>query len=293
MSDTRVGVIGLGAMGGAVAERLVSSGFTTSVYDTDEAAVNRIVAHGALPGTKTSVARCDVLLTSLPSDRNVLEAVIGSDALSTLSGGTLIELSTILPDTMKELAAHARKADVHIVDSPVSGGPNEARAGTLVLLVGAEDADVERARPVLDAIGTIERVGSVGQGKAMKLVNNTMSMGNMVVAAEAFTLGKSLGLEPRRMFDTLSRSGGRSHAFAKRIPYALDDDFTARFALYLGENDLRLALEMAHGSGHPMPVAACIHQVYETGLARGLAKEDMVAVIKVYGEWHVAAGGAP
>lgn len=287
MNGPTVGIIGLGAMGGAIAERLVRSGFALTVYDINDAAVDRLVGLGAKRGTATSVASRDVLMTSLPSDAHVKEVLIDNGSLAALGQGTLIELSTILPETMQQVAELATKTGARVVDSPVTGGPYEAMDGQLGLLVGAEDEDVERVRPILEAIGRIERVGGVGRGKAIKLVNNTMSMGNMVVAAEAFTLGLKLGLEPEQMFDTLSRSGGRSLAFTKRVPYALAADFSPRFALYLSEKDLRLALSMAHGIGFPMPVAAVIHQMYEAGMAKGLGQEDMVSVLKVFGDWEV------
>jgi len=287
VSDLRVGVIGLGAMGGAVADRLLAEGFTTWVHDLNRDAVERLVANGADTGPLEE-ASWDILVTSLPSDDSVRGALVDTGALRQLAGGVLVELSTILPATMSAVAAEASKADVGVVDSPVSGGPAEARAGKLVLLVGAEDRMLDRARPVLEAIGTVEHVGDVADGKAIKLVNNVMAMGNMVVAAEAFALGTTLGLDPARMFDTLSRSGGRSHHFLKRMPYVLERDFSARFALYLGEKDLRLALETAHQEGYAMPAAACIHQIYEIGMAKGWGAEDIAAVVKVYEDWSPA-----
>ena len=290
MNGQRIGIVGLGAMGGAIAERLVKCGFAPTVFDINDAAVDRLVQLGAERGTRTSVASCDVLMTSLPSDAHVMDAVVDSGALAALGQGTLIELSTILPETIEKIADLAVQGGSHVIDSPVTGGPYEALDGKLGLFVGAEDEDVETVRPILEAIGRIERVGKVGRGKAIKLVNNTMSMGNMVVAAEAFTLGLSLGLDPKQMFETLSRSGGRSLAFTKRMPYALEADFSPRFALYLSEKDMRLALSMAHSNGFPMPVAAAIHQVYEMGLAKGLGHEDMVAVLKVYNDRHIQMG---
>ncbi len=278
-----VGVVGLGAMGGAVAERIVGSGFATSVYDVDATAVDRLVAVGATAATIPSIAQCDIVVTSLPSDAIVRSVLLDGGLLTAMGSSVLIELSTILPTTMRELAAAAR--DVAVVDAPVSGGPMEARAGALTLLVGATDANLERAHPVLEVLGAIEHVGSVGDGKVVKLVNNLMTMGNIAVAAEAFELGVSLGLDPRRMFDVLNRSGGRSQHFTKRMPWVLDRDFEARFALALGEKDVRLGLELAHASGYVMPVAACVHQLYEMGIAKGLGREDVVSVIKLYEDW--------
>jgi 3-hydroxyisobutyrate dehydrogenase-like beta-hydroxyacid dehydrogenase len=282
VTQLRVGIIGLGAMGGAIAERLATSGMAPLIYDIDARAVKRLAAMGAVPTDRGGVFDCDILMTSLPSDAVLKDVLADRSVLAKLSGGILVELSTVTPATVLDVASRAREAGFDVIDCPVSGGPGEARAGSLVLLVGADDAVVDRALPVLDILGSIERVGGVGAGKAMKLVNNTMSMGNMAVAAEAFALGMSLGLEPKKMYETLSRSGGRSLAFTKRMPYALDDDYSPRFALRLGEKDLRLALEVGHASTYPMPVAACVHQIYEFAMASGLADEDMVAILKFF-----------
>ena len=109
-----------------------------------------------------------------------------------------------------------------------------------------------------------------------------MTMGNVLVAAEAFALGVKAGVEPRRLFEILSVSGGRSHHFLKRFPQLLDRDFEARFSLGLGEKDLRLALALAEETGAAMPATATIHQLYRAAIALGSADEDIVAVARLY-----------
>jgi 3-hydroxyisobutyrate dehydrogenase len=272
-------------MGGAVAERLLRRGHEVAVFDLDQAAIERLVALGAEAPDSVAGWEGEALVVSLPDDAAVHSVLIDGTALDEPAPKLLVELSTILPATMEEVAVAARSRDVAVLDAPVSGGPNEARAGELTLLVGAEDEALAAGRGLLEDIGSVEHVGPAGHGKAAKLVNNTMTMGNMAVAAEAFTLGVKMGLDPRRLYDVISRSGGRSHHFEKRIPYVLEGDFTARFALGLSEKDLRLALQMGHDASYPMPLASSVHQVFEQARARGLSKEDMVAVIKVYEEW--------
>lgn len=279
----RVAVIGLGAMGGSVAARLARSELDTRVYDIDRAAVARAVAEGATEATLETASDVDVVVTSLPNDAIVRSVLLEQSVLERLTGKLLIELSTILPETMREVAAVAKQHSVAVVDSPVSGGPAEARSGKLVLLVGADDAALANGRPVLEQLGEIKHVGPVGSGKAIKLVNNLMSMGNMVVAAEAFALGERMGLDPRRMFEVLRQSGGSSHHLVKRVPYALDNDYAARFAVDLAEKDLRLAISMGGGVGYDMPVAAAVRQVYADAQEQGFGREDMVSVLKVYG----------
>lgn len=282
---TSVTVIGLGAMGGSVARRLVESGIDTGVHDISPDAVTRLVAVGARAVDPALGTLGDFVLTSLPDDRAVTGALLDSGLLSRLSGRVLIELSTILPATMSLVAERAREHDIAVVDAPVSGGPAEARAGSLVLLAGASSSDLNRASPVLNVLGTVEHVGDVGQGKAVKLVNNVMSMCNVAVAAEAFALGTTLGLDAERLYDVLRRSGGRSHHFTKRIPYVLANDYSPRFSLNLGEKDLRLALQLAHDEGYVMPTASMVHQIFEMGRAQGLGGEDAIAVLKIFEDW--------
>jgi len=281
----RTAVIGLGTMGGAVARRLVESGFDTLVHDIDDAAVARLVERGATACTLAGAGAAEVIVTSLPNDAVVTATVIDSGVLTEWAGRVLVELSTTLPATVEAVADAGHPFGVAVVDCPVSGGPGEALAGTLVQLVGASADALARARPVLDVLGAVEHVGGVGHGKTVKLLNNLMAMGSIVVAAEAFTLGVKLGLDRHELFDVLSRSGGRSFHFLKRWPYALADDYTARFAVSLGEKDIRLGLQLAHEADYVMPAASTVHQIFEMARAKGIGHEDVVAVLKVYQDW--------
>ncbi len=283
MSDTSqptLGVVGLGAMGGAIAGRLVASGFDVVVYDTSPEAVQRLVDLGAAAGDLAKVAGAQVVVLSLPNDAVVLSVV--DELAPVLTARTLIEMSSTLPETARALADRLGGSVPELVDAPVSGGPADATAGTLSLLVGADGELSDAAQQVLGSVGTINRVGRFGDGKIVKLINNMMAMGNVAVAVEAFQLGVNLGVEPKLLYDVISRSGGRSNHFNKRVPWVLDDDFTARFAVRLGEKDMRLGLELAHGASYPTPVAATVHQVFESAMSHQLADEDVVALIKVY-----------
>jgi 3-hydroxyisobutyrate dehydrogenase len=286
----KTAVVGLGVMGGAIAQRLIESGFPTLVYDVDPAAIARLVEKGGTASSLEDAGAADVILTSLPNDQIITAAIVDSGVLRHWSGTVLVDLSTTLPATVRAIAEAGAQHDVAVVDCPVSGGPGEALAGKLVELVGADDAALARVRPVLEALGTVEHVGAVGHGKTVKLLNNLMAMGNIVVAAEAFTLGVKLGLDRDDLFDVLSRSGGRSFHFLKRFPYALADDYSARFAVRLGEKDIRLGLELAHDADYPMPTASIVHQIFEMARAKGLGNEDVVAVLKVFQEWAVTTG---
>lgn len=289
----RVLVVGLGQMGGAFAVRLAGAGFDVVGYDVDADARKARAAEGlsVVDTLDAAVADRTLVLTSLPNStvvRSVWLGASGSDGLVARAapGSVLVEMSTIDPDTMREVGAAAAGRGLGVVDCPVSGGPMEAASGKLSLIAGGADEHVERARPVLLGLGTtLHRTGEVGTGKVVKLVNNMMSMGNIVVAAEAFAVGEAAGVDPRTLYDVLSVSGGTSNHFTKRFPWAIEGDFAARFKMSLGEKDIALGIDLARSVGTPAPAAAAIHQMYAMALAEGLADQDVVATLRLYHQW--------
>jgi 3-hydroxyisobutyrate dehydrogenase-like beta-hydroxyacid dehydrogenase len=156
-----------------------------------------------------------------------------------------------------------------MIDCGVSGGPADVESGTSSLLVGASVQALRQVRPVLDVLGSIDRVGAVGSGKTAKLVNNVMTMDNILVAAEAFNLGTRAGIPAATLYSLLSSTGGRSHQFVKRFPWLVEWDFAARFSLALGEKDLSLTLTLARECGAPMIATSTIHQLYRTAGSLG------------------------
>ena len=168
----------------------------------------------------------------------------------------------------------------------MSGGPAEAGTGKLVFIVGGDGAVLERCRPVLGTLGTeVHHVGPLGSGQVVKIVNNMMSMANVAIAAEAMVLGVKAGMDPGRLFDILSTSGGRSHHFLKRFPNVLAGDFTPRFGIGLSRKDLSLAMALAARLEMPLLVTSAVRQVYEAAHAQGLGDLDMAGVIRLYEHW--------
>lgn len=284
VSKGKISFFGLGVLGSALARRLVDSGFEVFGFDPSEEALSKASGHGIQRGEQEHIGACDFVLTSLPDD-NVVRQVLWGEAgvLERMNeGSVLIELSTILPSTLHEIASDAARRGIRVVDSPISGGPPEALAGTVKLLVGADEHGLSAATPVLECLGETYHIGPPGDGKTVKLVNNMMTMGNVAVAAEAFNLGVKAGMEPSRLFDVLSKSGGRSFHFLKRFPKVLARDFAPGFSSAMGEKDLRLALRMSHETGSPTLVTALVHQLYEMTCQSGRAGEDIISVIKLF-----------
>jgi 3-hydroxyisobutyrate dehydrogenase len=290
MAKPRIGFLGLGAMGGPMARQLVKSGFSVTGYDVSAARMAAAAKDGVTSARSPAAAAsaADVLMSSLPNPAAVRAAYLGPDgAVAALRAGTiLVDMSTIDPATWREVADAARARGAESLGAPVSGGPADAGSGRLVFLIGGEAGVIDRCRPVLDALGSeVHHLGPLGAGHIVKLVNNVMSMSNVLVAAEAMVLGVRAGMDPQRLFDVLSTSGGRSHHFLKRFPNVLAGDFTPYFSIALSRKDLSLALHMAESLGVPMLATSIVRQVYEAAGAAGLDTLDMAGVTTLYEQW--------
>jgi 3-hydroxyisobutyrate dehydrogenase-like beta-hydroxyacid dehydrogenase len=217
--------------------------------------------------------------------RRAYEAPDGAIA-GARAGMIFIDVSTTDPESWREVAKAAKAKGVDCLDAPVSGGPADAGSGKLIFLIGGEADVLERSRPLLSALGhEIHHIGPLGSGQILKIVNNVMSVGNVAVAAEAMVLGVRAGLDPQRLYDILSTSGGRSHHFIKRFPNVLAGDFTPYFGINLSRKDVALGLNMAASLGLPMPVTSAVRQTYDTAHAEGFGSLDMAGVISLYEKW--------
>lgn len=299
MTSTRtVAVIGLGNLGGAVAARLVARGLAVTGFDVAPDARERAGAAGVDVRTtiEDAVATAGVVVTSLPAGEHVRAAWTGVGGIvdSARRGTVLVELSTIDPQTMVDVARVAHDAGHDVVDCPVSGGPVEAAAGTLNLICAGDPDVVGSVAAVLDHLGTRLEAGAIGNAKTIKLVNNLMTNATVLVSAEAFQVGVAAGVPPDELFAVLSRlGGGRTPHFHKRFPWALDDDWRARFSIRLAEKDFRLGLDLARSAGVPTPAAATAHQLFAACVAEGFGDDDLVAVLRLYQHWSGRAVAPP
>ena len=286
----KIAVVGLGQMGGAIALRLHASGEDVRGYDVSPSAREAAVTKG-LPVTDTlqaAVEGCDTILTSLPNSAVVSQVWLGQAGLLELvgNGTACIELSSIDPGTMKQVAQAVQARGASMLDCPVSGSPAEALEGKLVLLVGGSEEHLEAARPLLQHLsGTIQHAGEVGAGKVVKIVNNMMTMANILAASEAFSLGVHAGVKPDMLFDILSVSGGRSAQFLKRFPWVVAGDFAPRFKMELGEKVLALGVDLGRAVGQPTPLASMARELYAMALAQGHRGRDIVALFDIFQHW--------
>lgn len=287
MTDDSIGVVGLGRMGRSMAGGLLEAGFDVAGYDVDGAARGEATEAGVdvREDAAAVAAGADVVITSLPSSAAVRAAYTASDGILAADPAVALEMSTTDPEVTTALAAEAAEAGVTLLDAPVSGGPGAARDGTLTVMVGGPRDAYDRApvQAVLSALAdTTYHVGDVGAGHTTKLVNNVMSMGTLLLAMEAVSLGVRRGVDGETLLEVLSSAGGSSNQFRKRLPRVLNREFEADFSVELARKDLGLALDAARASDHAMPTTGLVYQLYTRAVQEGLAEEDAAAVAKLF-----------
>ncbi|TMD89784.1 MAG: NAD(P)-dependent oxidoreductase [Chloroflexi bacterium] len=200
------------------------------------------------------------------------------------AGAVLIETSTIDPHTMEQVGREAQGRGVRALDVTLSGEPPQAAQGQLVFMVGGDEALLDSSRPLLETLSrTIHHTGGgIGTAKTVKLVNNLMSLSNIAAAAEAFVLGVKCGMEPQRLFDILSTSGGRSAHFIHDWPGVLQGDYRPGFKTSLAAKDIGLILDLAAQERYAAVVAPVIARLYGEAVAVGSGEEHFTSLVKLF-----------
>lgn len=257
-----IAFIGLGMMGRPMASRLAAAGFSLRVFDVSQKAVSDFVGSHpsaiATASAKAAAQGADALITMLPDGKIVRQAVIdGPDAArhGLGAGALVIDMSSSNPVDTQLLARDVAAAGAALLDAPVSGGVRRAVDGSLSIMVGGSAADLERARPVLAAMGkTITLCGPTGAGHALKALNNYLSAAGLVAMCEALVVGEAFGLDPGTMVDVFNSSTGKSNATeVKGRQFVVSRTFAAGFTTGLMAKDLRTAGEVATHLGLKVP----------------------------------------
>jgi 3-hydroxyisobutyrate dehydrogenase-like beta-hydroxyacid dehydrogenase len=279
-----VGFVGLGAMGLPMAKRVLSAGhkmYTT--FHRRRGPAEELRAMGAeilaTPGEVATAA--DVVITILPADAELRESVFGPAGIlqGFDSGKVLIEMTSGTALAMQEVEASIKAAGGFVLDAPVSGGTPAAEQGTLTIMVGGDKPLLERCRPLLEAMGTrIMRVGEVGQGKVVKIVNQMMAAIHLLTIGEAFALGIKNGADPAILYEVIKSSSGYSKMMDLRLPgFLLEGSFEPGFKLDLMKKDVNLALESAKASGTPLLLTSAVAQVFTAASTAGKGNQDFSA----------------
>ncbi|HTE83988.1 MAG TPA: NAD(P)-dependent oxidoreductase [Dehalococcoidia bacterium] len=279
-----LGFIGLGAMGSRMARRLLQAGYPLGVFDRSQEKVQPLAEQGARTyESPRALARdADVLMSSLADDAAVEQVLLGFEGTlkEMHAGTTLIDLSSVYPDTSRALAAAGQARGVAVLDAPVSGSTPQAADGSLIMFVGGDRNTYERCRPILDVVGqTSFYMGPNGAGSTMKLVANALLGAEMQALAEAIALGERAGLDREALLNTLGGTAVLTSGQKSKLENVRAGAYPVTFALRLMWKDLGNVLRLAQACAVPMPVTAAAQQVYAAEQARGI-EEDFSAVIR-------------
>ncbi|MEN4902603.1 3-hydroxyisobutyrate dehydrogenase [Luteimonas sp. TWI1437] len=288
---TRIAFIGLGNMGGPMAANLAKAGHAVRAFDLNADALAPVVQAGASAAASAAdaVNDAEVVISMLPASRHVEGLYLGDDGLmATLPDGALvIDCSTIAPASAQKVAAAAKARGLQMIDAPVSGGTAGAQAGTLTFIVGGSADALERARPVLEAMGkNIFYMGEAGAGQVAKLCNN-MALGVIMAATgEAIALGAAHGLDPKVLSQMMAVSTSRSWATEVCNPWpgVLENapasrGYTGGFGNDLMLKDLGLAAEAAMGTGAAVPLGELARNLYAMNSQAGNGGLDFSSVV--------------
>ena len=279
-----VGVVGLGAIGGRAAAALVAAGRSVVGYDVGPAALERAAAAGVriASGAAEVASEAAVVLLSLPMPADVLSVV--DEVAGTERPGLVVDLSTIDPASAREAADRLARVGARYVDAPVLGRPTGVGAWTLV--AGGDEADVAAAAAV--AVGTfaraVERVGEVGAGSTVKVLNNLMFGAINTVTAEVLDLAVRAGLDPARFAEVVAGSGAAtvSPLFRDIAPRMANGDHTPVFSLALLRKDVRLGVGLADQLGAPAEVSATVERLTSEAVDLGHGADDTSSLIELY-----------
>ncbi|HEX7035766.1 MAG TPA: 3-hydroxyisobutyrate dehydrogenase [Pseudomonadales bacterium] len=272
---SRIGFVGLGNMGGPMAKNLVKAGHQVKVFDLVPELIRAVEGGEPQPSAAACVADVDVFVSMLPAGRHVQALYVGDgDADGILAhappGTLLIDCSTIDPATARSVAEAAAARGLEMLDAPVSGGTAGAASGTLTFMVGGEAAALERARPVLSAMGrNIFHAGGHGAGQTAKICNNMLLAILMAGTAEALALGVNNGLDPAVLSEIMKQSSGGNWSLNVYNPYPgvmenvpASRGYQGGFLVDLMNKDLGLAMQTAEASGSSVPLGALAKNLY-------------------------------
>jgi 3-hydroxyisobutyrate dehydrogenase len=288
----RIGFIGLGNMGLPMATNLIKAGHQVEGVDVNPAAIEKLRSAGGSSAetAKVAAARCDVVITMLPSGKEVRDIYLDPvGVIASANAGTLlIDCSTIDVETARAVSVAATARELLMIDAPVSGGVGGAQAGTLTFMVGGSERAFTRAHSILEKMGkTIVHAGGPGTGQAAKICNNMILGVSMIAVSEAFVLAEKLGLDAQKLFDIASKSSGQCWSMTSYCPVPgpvptspANRDYQAGFTAAMMLKDLKLAREAAHAGGARTPLGAEAAAIYDRYVGGGNAEKDFSGIIR-------------
>jgi 2-hydroxy-3-oxopropionate reductase len=285
-SMSRIGFIGLGIMGSAMAANLVKAGHDVTGHDTSSLALERLASQGgkAAHSVAKAAAAAEVVITMLPDWPQVEQVALGPDGVlaSAPPGSLYIDMSTIRPETSRAVAKAAAEHRIRTLDAPVSGGEPGAREGGLSIMVGGEAADFEAARPIFATVGRrFELVGLHGAGQVVKAANQLVVGGIYALVAEAIVLMEAADTDAKAGLDVLAGGLAGSRILELKRDSMLAREFTPGFRIDLHHKDMGIALAAARGADAALPMTGLVAQLIAAARAMGHGPLDHSALLKV------------
>jgi len=281
----RVGFIGLGTMGAAMAANAARAGFEVTTWNRTPGRAPELGELGVREApTAAELAKGSEVIVTIVSDTPDVEAVLfgpNGVAEGAAPGTLVVDMSTISPSATRGFAERLGGRGIAMLDAPVSGGSEGAQKGTLTIFVGGEKAELERARPVLESLGTtITHVGPIGSGQAVKAVNQVILAGGYLGVAEGIVLALKAGLDVEQVVAALSGGAAQSWVLTNRSGRMLANDYPLGFKVSLHRKDLRIALELAGETGTVLPISALVETIEAGLIAQGHGDDDVSAVAR-------------
>ncbi len=287
----RIGFIGLGVMGRPMAHNLLKAGYPCTVYDINPVPVAALVAEGARAAqdVRQVAAASDVLITMVVDDTQFSSILFEPEqaALALQPGAIVMGMSTMSVRMVQSAAARLQERGILYLDAPVSGGEVGATNAALSIMVGGPTEVLERCRPLLDVLGShIYHTGQrIGDGQAVKMINQLMVCVHNAIAAEALAFGEHMGLDKKMLYDIITTSAGNSWIFGDRGQRMVSEQFSPpKSALKILVKDLGFVMETANALGHPLPLGATAHQMYKMAHLQGWDNLDDSILIRLMEE---------
>ncbi|HZT48705.1 MAG TPA: NAD(P)-dependent oxidoreductase [Hyphomicrobiaceae bacterium] len=285
-TSMQLGYVGLGNMGAALARRLLRKD-KMRVYDLRPETMARLADQGGIASQspKALAAQSDMVMTCLPTSREVREVIFGADGLAAglKKGGIIADMTTGDPNATRAMAKELAKSGITLIDAPVSGGPHGADAGTIAIMVGAPADIYARVEPVFQTISpNVFHCGDVGTGHTMKLVNNVIAASVRMATFEAVTMGIKNGLSLETCARVLAKGSARSYTTEITLPKFVKGELKTNFTLELMHKDVRLATELGVASASPMPVCNLVREVFQMAVNELGGPSDVNALIHMY-----------
>ena len=287
MND-KVGVIGLGAMGGGMAASLRRAGCDVHVFDVRAEVAQSFAAGGgtACESAAAVASACDVVVSVVVNAAQTESVLFGPDgcAAAMQPGSVFVMCSTVDPAWSAALETRLAEQGVLYLDAPISGGAARAASGEITMMTAGSAAAYARCGPLLDAMAArVYRLGErAGAGSKVKVINQLLAGVHIAAAAEAMALGLREGVDPAALYEVITHSAGNSWMFENRMPHVLAGDYTPLSAVDIFVKDLGLVLDMARGSKFPLPLSSTAYQMFMQASTAGHGREDDSAVIKIF-----------